>query len=319
MTEYTIDDVSVRGVLWGLVAVLLGSLIYGFVTSPLTSWEISQVPLPYTKQIPDSPDDLIDSYLQEGIIGILRAIFDLLWLSMLVGLIGFVLLAVPGALGGAILSNLIHYVTTALPSPIRVGIALSIGALMGGAPGFAFTLLLELFPATDRASELLCFLPVWVGALCGAWMGWQLASGYNRWERPFVEEIPYLEALFRGLGWGFVASVLGSLIHGLLCDLFFRQNLFDGMLLFSFFVMPGSVFWGAILSMLLHLLAVQTSLPSRNRILTGVLAGGVPWFLITATFIFPSPFMDMSATVLCLVAIATGAFVGWRLALTYGR
>ena len=172
MTEYTIDDVSTRGVLWGLVAVLLGSLLYGLVTSPLTSWEISQVPLPYTKQIPDSPDDLIDSYLQEGIIGILRAIFDLLWLSMLVGLIGFVLLAIPGALGGAILSNLIHYVTTALPSPIRVGVALLIGALIGGAPGFAFTLLLELFPAPDRALEFLCFLPVWVGAFCGAWMGW---------------------------------------------------------------------------------------------------------------------------------------------------
>jgi hypothetical protein len=43
-----------------------------------------------------------------------------------------------------------------------------------------YTLLLELFPAADRASELLCFLPFWVGALCGAWMGWRLALTYGR-------------------------------------------------------------------------------------------------------------------------------------------
>jgi hypothetical protein len=319
MTEYTIDHVSIRGVLWGLVAVLLGSLIYGLVTSPLILWDISQMPLPDTKPRPDSPADLIDGYLQEGIVGILGGILEFLSVSMLVGLMGFVLLAIPGALGGAILSNLIHYVTTALPSPIRVRVALLIGALIGGAPGFAFTLLLEFFPAPDRALEFLCFLPVWVGAFCGAWMGWRLASGYTRWERPFTEELPYLEALFRGLGWGFVASVLGSLIHGLLCDLFFRQNLSDGMLLFAILVIPGNVFGGAILGMSLHVLAVKTPLLGRNRALTGVLIGGALWFLV-ATFVFPFLFdSGMSIAILWLVTIATGAFIGWRLALTYGR
>jgi hypothetical protein len=317
MTEQPIDDVILRGVLWGLVAVLLGSLIYGLVTSPLTIWEISQTPLPYTKPIPDSPANLIDDYLQEGIVGILGGILSLLWISMLVGVIGFALLALPGALGGAALNILIHFVTPPLPSLIRVGVALLIGALIGGAPGFVFVLLLALLPAPDRALELLCLLPVWVGVFCGAWAGWRLVSGCRR-VKPLAEELPYFRALFRGLGWGFAASVLSSLIYGLIYRLFFRPSLFDGIFDFAFFIIPGSVFGGAILSMLLHVLAVKTSLPNRNRTLTGVFAGGFFWFLITTTS--ASPFdITIPLIVFSLVAIATGAFVGWRLALAYGR
>jgi hypothetical protein len=45
MTECTIDDVSTRGVLWGPVVVLLGSLIYGLVTSP---WFLSSTYLSFS-------------------------------------------------------------------------------------------------------------------------------------------------------------------------------------------------------------------------------------------------------------------------------
>jgi hypothetical protein len=323
MAKQPIDDVLFRGVLWGLVAVLLGSLIYGLVTSPLITWEIKQIPLPYTKpKPPDSPADLIDDYLQGGIVRILGGILWLIHLSMLVGVIGFVLWAIPGAVGGAVLSILIHFVTAALPSLIRVGVSLligaCIGALIGGASGFVFTPLLAFF-GPDITLVLRFFLPpALVGAFCGALAGWWLASGYGR-VKPLGKELPYFRALFRGLAWGFAASVLSSLIYGLIYRLFFRPSLFDGVFYFMFLVMPGSVFGGAILGMLLHILAVKTPLLSRYRTLTGVFSGGVLWFLITVLFAFPSAFMDMSMAIMCLVAIATGAFVGWRLALACGQ
>jgi hypothetical protein len=91
------------------------------------------------------------------------------------------------------------------------------------------------------------------------------------------------------------------------------------MLLFAILVIPGNVFGGAILGMSLHVLAIKTPLLGRNRVLTGVLIGGALWFLVTI-FVFPLVFdMTMSIITLWLVAIATGAFVGWRLALACGR
>jgi hypothetical protein len=194
MTEYTMDEVIFRGVLWGLVAVLLGSLIYGLVTSPLITWEIKQIPLPYTKpKPPDSPADLIDDYLQGGIVRILGGVFWLIHLSMLVGVIGFVLWAIPGAVGGMVLSILIHFVTATLPSLIRVGVSLligaCIGAFIGGVSGFVFT---PLFVLTDLDATLALrfFLPPsLIGAFCGAWAGWRLTSGYRR-VKPLAEELP---------------------------------------------------------------------------------------------------------------------------------
>jgi len=242
---------------------------------------------------------------------------------MLVGVIGFVLWAIPGALGGVVLSILIHFVIATLPSLIRVTVSLLIGALMGaligGASGFVFTPLFLLVPDLDITLVLRFFLPpTLVGAFCGAWAGWRLASGYRR-VKPLAEELPCFRALFRGLGWGFAASVLAGLIYGLIYNLFFRPSLFEGMVLFAFSVIPGNVFGGAILSMLLHVLAVKTSLLSQHRALTGVFAGGVLWFLVT-TFAFPFVFdMTMFIITLWLVTIATGAFIGWRVALAHGR
>jgi hypothetical protein len=207
-------------------------------------------------------------------------------------------------------------------SLIRVGVSLligaCIGAFIGGVSGFVFTPLF-VFTDLDATLALRFFLPPsLIGAFCGAWAGWRLTSGYRR-VKPLAEELPYFRVLFRGLAWGFAVSVLSSLIYGLIYRLFFRPSLFDGIFYFMFLVMPGSVFGGAILGMLLHILAVKTPLLSRYRTLTGVFSGGFLWLLITVLFAFPSAFMDMSIAILCLVAIATGALVGWRLALVYGR
>lgn len=224
MIELPADQMLARGLVWGLVGALLGSVIFGLIASPLVLWEISQTPLPYTKPIPDSPADLIDNYLQEGLIGIWRGVGDLLSSAMLAGTVGFMCSAIPGALGGIVLGILIHFGIARLPFSGRLGVSMAVGALIGGAAGLLLVAPVSLLPSPDSATLIMGRLVPLVAIACAAWVGWRLASGCQQVKSPpngdrrllyppsISEELPILKPFLRGLGWGLIACVLFNLV-----------------------------------------------------------------------------------------------------------
>jgi hypothetical protein len=184
MIELSIDEILGRGLVWGLVGALLGSLIFGLIASPLVLWEISQTPLPYTKPIPDSPADLIDNYLQGGLIGIWRGIGGLLSSAMLAGTVGFLCSVIPGALGGIVLGILIHFGIARLPFSGQMGVSMAVGALIGGAAGLLLVSPIALLPSLESTDLILGGLVLLIAIACGAWVGWRLAFGCQQVKSP---------------------------------------------------------------------------------------------------------------------------------------
>ena len=285
MIELSIDEILGRGLVWGLVGALLGSLLFGLIASPLVLWEISQTPLPYTKPIPDSPADLIDNYLQGGLIGIWRGIGGLLSSAMLAGTVGFACSVIPGALGGIVLGILIHFGIARLPFSSRMGVSMAIGALIGGTAGLLLVAPISLLPSPDSVTLIIEWLVPLVAIACGAWVGWRLASGCQQVESstsgdrrllypPSIsEELPILKPFLRGLGWGLIACVLFNLVFSAIGNLLFEVDLVDGILIFITSIVPAA--WGGVLFSILLYFVSRASLPAPTKVLLISIIGGV--------------------------------------------
>lgn len=289
MIELSIDEILGRGLVWGLVGALLGSLIFGLIASPLVLWEISQTPLPYTKPIPDSPADLIDNYLQGGLIGIWRGIGGLLSSAMLAGTVGFACSVIPGALGGIVLGILIHFGIARLPFSGRIGVSMAVGALIGRVAGLLLVAPISLLPSPDSVTLIIEWLIPLVAIACGAWVGWRLASGCQQVKSPtggdrrllyppsIFEELPILRPFLRGLGWGLIVCVLFNFVFSTIGSLLFEMDLFDDIFIFIVSIVPAT--WGgALFSIVLHFVP-RVSLPTPIKLLLISIIGGVLGFL----------------------------------------
>jgi len=177
--------VLLRGVLWGFVGVLLGSLVFGLVSSPIVIWEIGHISLSYTSAKWDSPSEMVNYFLRKGTAGILEWVIVWLYWSLLTGGIGAVVALIPGIMGGVCLSVVIDSGVISLhlrkeTTPI-FGVAL--GALVGVPVGILVaTPLLILYGSTDfLVGYLIMAIVAFLAAVvCSILVGWRLAWAYGR-------------------------------------------------------------------------------------------------------------------------------------------
>jgi hypothetical protein len=333
MVEISLEDTLLRGLAWGLAGTLLGSLVFGLIASPLILWEISQTPLPYDTPRADSPADLIDSYLQGGVVGALRAGRGILSSILFGGTIGFIFSALPGVLGGIILTSLVHFGASRLPVPARTGVSIAMGALIGGAIGLLLVTPMSLIPSPDSAMLIMEGLVQLVSLACGGWVGWRLISGCLWIQSPMdsdrlvlrapsiSEEFPILRPLLRGLGWGLMVGVLFNLVFGVVGILFLKMEWFRSIMSFELSLVPA-LLGGAAFSILLPSLS-RARLPTPAKVLlASIVAGGIGLFIaepIATTFIafYYSQrlvFRLVEVTLVLLAAVVSGIWVAKRLA-----
>jgi len=286
MVASIIDNVVPRGFKWGIVGALLGSLIFGLTASPLILWETSQIPFP-SQPIPHTPVELIEGYLQGGPVGILRGVEDLLASVMLGGTIGFLCSAIPGALGGILLGILIHLGAVRLHFPGSIGVAVTVGALVGGATGRVLVTPLAWLPPPDSAELILERLVLLAATASGAWVGWRLVSGYRHTAgekqlalvpSSICEELPILRSLLRGLGWGLIACLLFSVIFDAMGILSLGMSPVDGIFVLVMSLVPA-MWGGAIFGILLYNV-FRMPLSTSSDVLLISIIGGVLAFLI---------------------------------------
>jgi hypothetical protein len=333
MIELSIDEILGRGLVWGLVGALLGSLVFGLIASPVVLWEFSRIPLPDYKPRPDTPTDLVHSYLQEGLVGTLLGIKDLLSSFMFAGTVSFIYSAVPGALGGMALGILVHFGAVRLPFPGRMGVSMAVGGLIGGTTGLLLVSPISLLPSPDSAALIMERLVPLIALACGAWVGWRLASGYQQVKSPtsgdrrllyppsISEELPILKPFLRGLGWGLIACVLFNLVFNAIGSLLFGMNLVHGVANFITSIVPAA--WGGTLFSISLYFVSRTSLPTPTKVLLLSIMGGVLGFLIaepivlavTAFSYTQSMVFRVSQVILgLLTAVVTRTWVGRQLA-----
>jgi hypothetical protein len=333
MIEISMENTLLRGLAWGLAGTLLGSLVFGLIASPLILWEFSQTPLPYDTPRPDSPADLIDSYLQGGLVGALRAGGDILSSILFGGTIGFIFSALPGVLGGIILTSLVHFGVACLPFSIRTGVSIAVGALIGGAIGLLVVTPMSLLPSPDSAMLIMERLVPLVSLACGGWVGWRLISGCSWIQSPIdsdqlvlrapsiPEEFPILRPLLRGLGWGLMVGVLFNLVFGVVGTLFLKMEWFRSIMSFTLSMVPA-LLGGAAFSIVLPSLS-RARLPTPAKVLlASIVAGWIGLFIaepIANTFIafYYSQrlvFRLVEVTLVLLAAVVSGIWVARRLA-----
>jgi hypothetical protein len=290
MIELSIGEILGRGLVWGLVGALLGSLLFGLIASPVVLWEFSRIPLPDYKPRPDTPTDLVHSYLQEGLVGSLLGIKDLLSSFMFAGTVSFICSAVPGALGGMALGILVHFGAVRLPFPGRMGVSMAVGGLIGGTTGLLLVSPISLLPSPDSAALIMEWLVPLIALACGAWVGWRVASSYQqvqsksddrRFPCPLSisEELPILRPFLRGLGWGLIACALFNFVFSAIGILLFEMDLINGMASFITSTVPAA--WGGILFSISLYFISRASLPTPTKVLLISIIGGVLGFLIT--------------------------------------
>jgi hypothetical protein len=333
MVELSVEKTLLRGLAWGLAGALLGSLVFGVIASPLILWEFSQTPLPYYKPIPNSPADLMASYLQGGLVGVVRAGENLLSSVLFGSTVGFIFSAVPGILGGMLLAILIHFGVARLPFPTRTSISMATGALIGGAIGFLLVTPMSLLPSPDSAMLIMGWLAPLVSLACGAWVGWRLISGCQWIKSPtdgdqrvlcsplISEEFPVLRPLLRGLIWGLTVCVLFNLIFGAVGSLFLKMDWFYGIVSFIISIVPA-LLGGALFNILVSSVS-RVLLPTPAKVLlVSIGAGGLGLLIaepITDTFaaFYYSQgivFRLFQVTLGLSTAIISGMWVGRRLA-----
>jgi hypothetical protein len=182
MTQLSIRRVLLRGFIWGLVSSLLGSLIYGVISSPMIYWELIVFSSALSSKNPPA-SSLLDLTLQRGVVGILDTIVSCVIVGVITGLIGFVLLAaIPGALGGMVLGIMIHFGATRTPWPKQVGVLM--GALVGGIAQVVIDIVLLVLVSFDK-NVIWQIQPFWlllsflIAVIAGGLVGKRLASAYS--------------------------------------------------------------------------------------------------------------------------------------------
>lgn len=184
MANHPTVRVLFRGVLWGLVGVLLGSLIFGLIASPMVVWERGRISLSYSSAKWDTPSEMVSYFLGKGTVGVMEWVLVWVYWSLLTGGIGAIGSIIPGTLAGAFLSLVIHsrVVHLSLRQRARVILGMTLGALAGMLVGiFVSVPLLVLYNATGLLTGylVLAFIALFVTIICGIFVGWRLTSGYS--------------------------------------------------------------------------------------------------------------------------------------------